>query len=134
MAAKKDKPTLNVGDLVRIPHYSNRRAKIVELRGPLAPGGKQVYGVIVRRKPTPVYIEVAEDQIVLLTAEAQTPHEQVLRVTPLHPPIYTSARPPRRQRRLIHPEFSVSGATFLATQSAADVTTNVKPRLRDDGR
>jgi hypothetical protein len=70
MVGNKDSQTLKVGDMVRIPHYSNRRAKIVEWRGPLAPGGKQVYRVIVRRKPTPVFIEVVEDQIVLIPAEA----------------------------------------------------------------
>jgi hypothetical protein len=70
MAVKKVSQTLKVGDMVKIHNYGNRRGKIVELRGPLAPGGKQVYRVIVRRKPKPVYIELTEDQLVLLPAEA----------------------------------------------------------------
>jgi hypothetical protein len=69
VALKKAPQILKVGDMVKIPHYANRRAKIVELRGPLAPGGKEVYRVIVRRKPKPVYIELSEDQLVLIPAE-----------------------------------------------------------------
>ncbi|HEY5312686.1 MAG TPA: hypothetical protein VIK18_09200 [Pirellulales bacterium] len=65
MAAKKKVvPALKVGDLVKIRNYAKKRGMIVELRGALAPGGKQVYRVIVRRKPKPVYIELREDQLV----------------------------------------------------------------------
>ena len=65
MAAKKKVArTLKVGDIVRIRNYANNRGKIVELRGALAPGGKQVYRVMVRRKPKSVYIELREDQLV----------------------------------------------------------------------
>jgi hypothetical protein len=67
MAVKKMIPALKVGDKVKILHFG-RLGKIVELRGPLGPGGKQVYRVIVRRKPSPMYIEVTEDQLVLLPA------------------------------------------------------------------
>jgi hypothetical protein len=70
MAAKKVSQTLKVGDMVKIRHFGDRRGKIVELRGRLAPGGKEVYRVIVRRKPKPVYIELTEDQLVLIPAEA----------------------------------------------------------------
>jgi hypothetical protein len=66
MAGNKGSQTLQVGDLIKIRNYGDRRGKIVELRGPLALGGKQVYRVIVRRKPTPVYIELCEDQLLLL--------------------------------------------------------------------
>jgi hypothetical protein len=49
-------------------------AQIVELRGPLGPGGVQVYGIaVVRRvagtKPIRTYIEVMEDQIELIPAK-----------------------------------------------------------------
>ena len=40
-------------------------ARIVELRGPLGPGGMQIYRIRVPRNPT-VYIEVGEDQLVLI--------------------------------------------------------------------
>ena len=49
------------------------RGRIVEWRGPLGPGGAQVYRVLVRRKPSKVYIEVREDQIELLPAERRPP-------------------------------------------------------------
>jgi hypothetical protein len=39
------------------------KGKIVEWRGPLGPGGVQVYRVLVRRKPEPKYIELMEDQL-----------------------------------------------------------------------
>ena len=43
--------------------------RIVELRGPLGPGGVQVYRVLVRRKPEPKYIELMEDQLELVPAK-----------------------------------------------------------------
>jgi hypothetical protein len=70
MDEKKVSPTFKLGDMVKIRHYGINPAKIVELRGPLAPGGKQVYGVIVRSKPKPVYLEVTEDQITLIPPKA----------------------------------------------------------------
>lgn len=45
---------LKVGDVVKIRHSDYKRARIVQLRGPLGPGGAQVYRVRVRRKPTGV--------------------------------------------------------------------------------
>jgi hypothetical protein len=68
MAVKKLPHTFNVGDIVNIRNSAIKRGKIVEARGPLAPGGKQVYRVIVRRKPKPVYIELSEDQLTLVPA------------------------------------------------------------------
>ncbi len=59
-------PSLKVGDLVRVLNSGIDRAKIVELRGPLAPGGKMVYRLRVRGKPIPSYTEVREDQLELI--------------------------------------------------------------------
>jgi hypothetical protein len=72
MADRKEKPAFlfNLGDRVKI-HHSSLRGRIVELRGPLGPGGAQVYRVLVRRKPRPVYIELLEDQLVLAPAKAK---------------------------------------------------------------
>jgi hypothetical protein len=66
MSEKNDAEPLKVGDLVTIHNSGFKRARIVELRGALGPGGKQVYRVRVRRKPTPAYIEVLEDQLALI--------------------------------------------------------------------
>jgi hypothetical protein len=52
-----------VGDRVKI-HYSDWRARIVEFRGPLGPGGVFVYHIRVPHKPKPIYIEVCEDQLI----------------------------------------------------------------------
>ena len=74
MAAKKVAPELRplkVGDLVKIRHSDYRRARIVELRGPLGPGGAEVYRVRVRRKPTPAYVEVLADQLEPVETPAQ---------------------------------------------------------------
>ena len=70
MGEQKSVPIFKVGDMVKIRLSGWKRAKIVELRGPLAPGGVQVYRVIVRRKPSPVYIEVREDQLELLPTDS----------------------------------------------------------------
>jgi hypothetical protein len=70
MASKKNEPAFTLGDMVKILRSGYKRAKIIELRGPLGPGGKQVYRVLLRRKPSPVYIEVLEEQLELLPEEA----------------------------------------------------------------
>lgn len=54
---------LKLGDRVRIRHYAGNLGRVVELRGPLGPGGAQVYRVQVARKPEPTYIELREDQL-----------------------------------------------------------------------
>jgi len=56
-------PVFKVGDLVTIRNSGYPRAKIVELRGPLGPGGAEVYRVQVRRKPKPMYVEVLGEQL-----------------------------------------------------------------------
>jgi hypothetical protein len=66
MAAKESYPIYKYGDMVKLRHSGFKRAKIVEVRGPLGPGGMQVYSVLVRRKPKPAYIVVTEDQIIPL--------------------------------------------------------------------
>jgi hypothetical protein len=68
MAETKPSQLFKYGDRVRIRH-SEMRGRIVELRGPLGPGGAQIYRVRVRRKPTPAYIEVREDQLEVIPAE-----------------------------------------------------------------
>ncbi len=54
-------PKLKVGERVHV-HGDERKGRIVELRGPLGPGGIQIYRVILRSKP-PAYVEVREDQL-----------------------------------------------------------------------
>ena len=62
-ASKNAKPTpvFALGDRVEIIHFGP--GKITELRGPLGPGGAQVYRVIYRRKPRAGYIEVLGSQL-----------------------------------------------------------------------
>ena len=60
---------LKVGDRVRVRGSDYKRARIVELRGPLGPGGAQVYRVRVRRKPKPAYVEVLEEQLEVVPPE-----------------------------------------------------------------
>lgn len=64
MTKKKSHPPLKLGDWVKIRHYPGLPGRVVELRGPLGPGGAQIYRVAVRRKPKPSYIELREDQLV----------------------------------------------------------------------
>ena len=52
------------GDRVRIINGGGGlTGRIVELRGPLGPGGVQVYRILLRKKPRPAYVEVLEEQI-----------------------------------------------------------------------
>ena len=51
------------GDRVRIINGGGLTGRIVELRGPLGPGGVQVYRILLRKKPRPAYVEVLEEQI-----------------------------------------------------------------------
>jgi hypothetical protein len=65
MVTKKPTPRFQVGDRVKILH-SDWRGRIVEFRGPLAPGGMFVYRVRVPHKPKATYIELREDQLVAI--------------------------------------------------------------------
>ncbi|HKI31921.1 MAG TPA: hypothetical protein VKA46_08630 [Gemmataceae bacterium] len=70
MAEKKDAILFKVGDRVKIRYYRGGPGRIVELRGPLAPGGKMVYRVLVRRKPRPVYNELTDEFLELIPADS----------------------------------------------------------------
>ena len=52
-----------LGDLVRIRLHPDVRGRIVELRGALGPGGAQVYRLLLRRKPSPAFVEMLEDEL-----------------------------------------------------------------------
>jgi hypothetical protein len=70
MANEKAMPLFKYGDRVRIL-LSPLQGRIVELRGPLGPGGAQIYRVRIYRRPKsprPTYIEVREDQLRLIPA------------------------------------------------------------------
>ena len=69
MVEKKADVLFKLGDRVKI-RLSGLRGRIVELCGPLGPGGAQIYRVRYRGKPAPAYIEVREDQLVLLPPKA----------------------------------------------------------------
>jgi hypothetical protein len=71
MSENTNGASLKLGDLVKIRGSGFKRARIVELRGGLGPGGQQVYRVRVRSKPTPMDVEVLEEQLVSLTEQAQ---------------------------------------------------------------
>ena len=61
-----------VGDRVAIL-YSELKGKIVALRGPLGPGGCEIYRVRYARKPRPQYTEVRGDQLDLLPPKPPRP-------------------------------------------------------------
>jgi hypothetical protein len=72
MAKKKvDEPLLKLGDRVKVRYSSFGPARVVELRGPLGPGGKQVYRVRVPWKPKPVFIELTADLLELLPSDGK---------------------------------------------------------------
>ncbi len=63
-------PLLELGARVRIRNSAGMRGRIVELRGPLGPGGSQIFRVRVLRKPKAAFIEVRGDQLEPIPAEA----------------------------------------------------------------
>jgi hypothetical protein len=71
MAKKKaEEPLLKLGDRVRVRYSSYGPARVVELRGPLAPGGRQVYRVRVPLKP-PILIELTADLLELIPPDGK---------------------------------------------------------------
>jgi hypothetical protein len=90
MAKKKPSHPLKLGDRVKI-RTSDWIGRIVEERGPLGPGGVQIYRVRIPHKPNPIFIEVREDQLVavptppkvgssaLLTTPRNEPHPPEIR-------------------------------------------------------
>jgi hypothetical protein len=69
-ASKVPSDHWQLGTRVKIRYFfPTLVGRIVELRGPLGPGGIQIYGVRYRRKPKPVYIEMREDQLIPVTDE-----------------------------------------------------------------
>ena len=66
MDTNPESEPLPVGMYVKIRYSNFERAKIIEYRGPLGPGGMRIYRVRVRLKPKPFVAEVREDQIVLI--------------------------------------------------------------------
>jgi hypothetical protein len=70
MADEKPAPLLKLGDRVKIHNSGGMRGRVVELRGPLGPGGVQIYRVRVQRKPKPSFIEVREDQLEAIPVES----------------------------------------------------------------
>jgi len=61
----KPVPVFQLGDYVRILHTEWPRGRIVELRGPLGPGGAEIYRVRIGGKRDPMYTEVRGDQLEL---------------------------------------------------------------------
>jgi hypothetical protein len=60
---------LAVGTWVSVRNTGIRRARIVEYRGPLGPGGARIYRVRFGRKPAANYAEFREDQLTVIPAE-----------------------------------------------------------------
>ena len=73
MAIKQNAPMMNVGDRVTIPNTTYPPGRIVESRGPLGPGGAEIYRVRIRFERKPIYIEVRGDQLELRVDDPERP-------------------------------------------------------------
>ncbi len=62
-----------LGDRVRIRLSGGTRGRIVEWRGPLGPGGAQIYRVRIHGRQRPTYTEVREDQLILIPPKDSQP-------------------------------------------------------------
>ena len=74
MAAKTTKaksaiPKLQLGQVVEFVDSPEWRGQIVELRGPLGPGGAQIYRVRYGPKRARRFVEVREDQLEPISSE-----------------------------------------------------------------
>ena len=63
--ATKPVPVFQLGDYVFIRHTHWPRGRIIELRGPLGPGGCEIYRVRIGKKPYARITEVRGDQLEL---------------------------------------------------------------------
>lgn len=66
LKSKEEIPQWKLGDHVRIRYSGYPPGQIIELRGPLGPGGAQAYRVRIPRKPKPIYIDLLGDQLVAI--------------------------------------------------------------------
>lgn len=66
----KHESAIRLGSRVRILHTNGLKGKVVELRGPLGPGGSQIFRIQIRTTPEPGFIEVREDQLEVLKSSA----------------------------------------------------------------
>ncbi len=69
-------PAFKLGDRVKILRSNNTRGIIVELRGPLGPKGAQIYRLRINRWPEATFIEVREDQLVLIPPKKKDGEQQ----------------------------------------------------------
>ena len=76
MTKSNSVPLLKLGDRVEVRYYPDWRGRIVELRGPLAPGGVQVYRVRIPRKPKSIYVELREDQLIPIPTKTKPQKDQ----------------------------------------------------------
>ncbi len=99
MTVKYETEPLLVGTYVKIRNSDYGRAQVVEYRGLLGPGGSRVYRVCVRKKPSPAFTEVREDQLEVLPAKKRDGRED----SPerLEPPLAASAPPSNEALRRI---------------------------------
>ena len=56
-------PAFQIGDRVKIRYFGDRIGRIAELSGPIGPGGKEVYRVVIGRGARPEYIMLTGDQM-----------------------------------------------------------------------
>ncbi len=65
-----------LGDRVKIRLSGGMRGRIVEWRGPLGPGGAQIYRVRIYGRQEPTYTEVREDQLKLIPPKDSAPTDK----------------------------------------------------------
>jgi hypothetical protein len=71
-AGKKARRPFKVGDWVKIRYSGVPRGRIVEERGAIGAGGALLFRVQLRRKPSPVFTEVREEQLIHLPDKARS--------------------------------------------------------------
>lgn len=75
VAKKKKKPAppteLNIGDIVELPALPGFRGKVIEYRGPIGSGGRELYRIRLGKWRHAPQIEVPANQTVVIRTAAE---------------------------------------------------------------
>ncbi|MBX9583734.1 MAG: hypothetical protein K2X87_25815 [Gemmataceae bacterium] len=77
---------LPLGTRVKIRHFGGTKGKVIEWRGPLGVGGKQIYRIGYKLNGRRQFIEVPRDFLIVLPPKAPKPAAEASDAPPASPP------------------------------------------------
>lgn len=76
---------LPIGTRVQFRYLPDRKGRVVEWRGPLGLGGRQIYGIRFGRKGARRYTETPRDELIVLPPKAPKPAAGAAEAPPATP-------------------------------------------------